>query len=67
MEVRRSYREKIRRLGGDKMGILIVSVVVIYASIRGLVKYVQKEDSWYRDDVSIDDLVSRKLERMRSY
>ena len=49
------------------MGILIVSVVVIYASIRGLVKYVQKEDSWYRDDVSIDDLVSRKLERMRSY
>ena len=49
------------------MGILIVSVVIIYVSIRGLVNYVQKEDSWYRDDVSIDDLVSRKLEKMRSY
>ena len=61
------YLEKIRRLGGGKMGILIVSVVIIYASIRSLVNYVQKEDSWYRDDVSIDDLVSRKLERMRSY
>ena len=61
------YRERIRRLGGDKMGILIVSVVIIYASIRSLINYVQKDDSWYRDDVSIDDLVSRKPERMRSY
>lgn len=67
MEVRYSYRERIRRLGGDKMGILIVSVVIIYASIRSLINYVQKDDSWYRDDVSIDDLVSKKLERMRSY
>lgn len=49
------------------MGILIVSVVIIYASIRSLINYVQSEDSWYRDDVSIDDLVSRKLEGMRSY
>jgi len=49
------------------MGILIVSVVIIYASIRSLINYVQSEDNWSRDDVSIDDLVSKKLERMRSY
>ena len=61
------YLERIGRLGGDKMGILVVSVVIIYASIRGLINYVQKDDSWNRDDVSINDLVSRKLERMRSY
>lgn len=67
MEVRNLYLERIGRLGGDKMGILVVSVVIIYASIRGLINYVQKDDSWNRDDVSINDLVSRKLERMRSY
>ena len=49
------------------MGILIVSTAIIYASIEYLINYFQKDDSWNRDDVSIDDFVSRKLEKMRSY